>query len=205
MSARELEDLIATILMAGHATTAMTLCFLWYLLALDPGVRARVEQEIESVLQGRLPGAGDLDRLAYCRMVIEETMRLYPAIPAIGHEAVAEDVICGIPVPAGARVTVSPWVVQRHRALWPAPELFDPGRFAPERREAIPRFAHIPFGGGPRVCLGASFATSEMLVVMTVLARRFVPRLLPGQSVEVVSHGHLEPRGGLPMRLERRS
>ncbi|MFO1058352.1 MAG: cytochrome P450 [Dongiaceae bacterium] len=204
MSAREVEDLIATVLMAGHATTAMTLCFLWYLLALAPAVRTRVEAELAAVLQGRAPEAADLERLAYCRMVIEETLRLYPVIPAIGHEALAADRVCGLAIPAGARVTVSPWLVQRHRRLWAQPELFDPERFAPERREAIPRFAHIPFGGGPRVCVGASFAMSEMLTVLAVLGRRFAPVLPPGQAVEVVARGHLQPRGGLPMLIERR-
>jgi cytochrome P450 len=204
MSSREVEDLIASILMSGHATTAMTLCFLWYLLALDPTVRARVEGELDAVLQGRAPEPADLAELGYCRMVIEETLRLYPVIPAIGHEALAADTVCGLAVPAGARVTVSPWVVQRHRGLWSSPDLFDPERFAPERREAIPRFAHIPFGGGPRVCVGATFAMSEMLVVLAVLGRRFAPRLLRGGDVEVVARGHLQPRGGLPMLIERR-
>jgi cytochrome P450 len=205
VSAREIEDLVASLLMAGHATTAMTMCFLWYLLALHPAAHARLQAEIDAVLQDRLPDAADLERLAFCRMVIEETMRLYPVIPALGHEAAAEDRLCGRRIPAGARVTISPWVVQRHRALWREPELFDPERFAPERRAAIPRFAHIPFGGGPRICVGSTFAMAEMLVVLAVLGRRFTPLLPAGRAVEVVAHGHLQPRGGLLLRLARRN
>ncbi len=109
-----------------------------------------------------------------------------------------------MPIEPGTRVTVSPWLVHRNRDLWPDPDMFVPERFAPERRDAIPRYAHIPFGAGPRICIGAAFAVTEMMVIVATLAQRFAPRVAPGHPVEVVSRGDLHPRHGMPMLLDRR-
>jgi cytochrome P450 len=204
MSVQEVEDQIATLLLAGHSTSAGTLCWLWYLLDLCPPVRERLDAELADVLDGRLPTVEDLPRLSYTRMVIDEVMRLYPIIPTAGFEALAADEICGVPIAAGTRVTVSPWLVHRNRGLWPEAEMFVPERFAPERRGAIPRYAHIPFGAGPRICIGAAFAVTEMMVIVATLAQRFAPRVVPGHRIEVMSRGDLQPRYGMPMLLDRR-
>ena len=204
MSPQEVEDQIATLLMAGHATSAGTLCWLWYLLDFCPTVRQRLDAEIATVLGGRAPTVDDLPRLAYTRMVIDEALRLYPIIPTGGFEAVGEDVVCGLPVAPGDRVTVSPWLVNRHRSLWPDPDLFIPERFSPERRASIPRFAYIPFGAGPRICIGAGFAVTEMVAIVATLAQRFAPRVVPGHPIEAMSRGHVVPRYGMPMLLEHR-
>jgi cytochrome P450 len=204
MSVQEVEDQIATLLLAGHSTSAGTLCWLWYLLDLHPWARRRLDAELAEVLGGRLPTAEDLPRLSFTRMVIDETMRLYPIIPTAGFEAVAADEICGVPVAAGTHVTISPWLVHRHRELWPDAELFMPDRFAADRRGEIPRYAHIPFGAGPRICIGASFAVTEMMVIVATLAQRFAPRVVPGHRIEVMSRGDLQPRYGMPMLLDRR-
>jgi len=204
MSVQEVEDQIATLLLAGHSTSAGTLCWLWYLLDLHPAARQRLDAELAEVLGGRLPTADDLPRLNFTRMVIDEAMRLYPIIPTAGFEAVAADEICGVPVAAGTHVTISPWLVHRNRGLWPDAELFIPERFAADRRGEIPRYAHIPFGAGPRICIGASFAVNEMLVIVATLAQRFAPRVVPGHRIEVMSRGDLQPRYGMPMLLDRR-
>jgi len=204
LSSAEAQDHLVTLLMAGHATTGAALGWLWYLLWLHPPVRAAVQAELAARLGGRSPTAEDVAALPYTRMVIEEGLRLYPSIPVIGREAVGDDVICGVPAPAGSRIAVSPWVIHRHAALWDAPDRFDPGRFAADRVAARHRFAHIPFGAGPHVCIGAGFAITEMLTVLAVLAQRFEPRLVPGHPVAVRAAGHLRPRYGLPMLLDRR-
>ncbi len=204
MSMEDLRNNVVSLLIAGHMTSTSTLTWAWYLIDLHPGVREALHAELERVLGGRPAAAADVPNLVYTRMVVEETMRLYPAVPAIGRENIEADEICGVAVPPGSRVTISPWVVHRHRALWADPDFFDPERLSPERRGALDRYALIPFSAGPRVCLGASFATTEMVVAIATLAQRFIPRLVPGRAVEAYSAGHVRPRGAVEMRLERR-
>jgi len=131
-------------------------------------------------------------------------MRLYPPIPGILREAAAADTICGHRVPAGSIMAILPWVVHRHRRLWEDPDRFDPGRFSPENSAARPRFAYVPFAGGPRICVGATFAMTQMLIVIAVLARRFRFRLSPDHPVKAVGRISLHPHGGLMMTAERR-
>ena len=149
------------------------LTWVWYLLALDPGVETRLHTELDRVVQGGPLTPDHLPQLAYLRQVIEETMRLYPPIPAIPRQAAADDVLCGHPVPRRSIVVVLPWVVHRHRRLWIDPDRFDPDNFSPERRAARHRFAYLPFSAGPRVCVGAGFAMTQMTIVVAALARRF--------------------------------
>ena len=158
MSENQLLDEVATIMNAGHETTANALVWTWYLLAGHPAVEARLHDELTEALADRIATADDLPALPYTRMVIEESMRLYPPAHTISREALADDEICGHHIPAGSTVMVLPWLLHRHKALWADPDAFDPGRFAPERADERPRYAYIPFGGGPRICLGASFA-----------------------------------------------
>jgi cytochrome P450 len=206
LSAQEVRDEVITIFEAGHETTAVAMTFTWYLLSQHPAVEARLHAELDRALGGRTPNAGDLADLPYTRQVIEEAMRLYPPAPAVtGRRALAADEICGQKISAGDRILISTWVLHRHRALWDAPERFDPDRFSPERSEGRPRFAYIPFGGGPRICIGAQLAMTEATLILATLAQRFRPRLKTPQQVKLSARITLAPEGGLKMRLERRA
>jgi cytochrome P450 len=204
MDPRELRDQVVTIFMAGHETTAQALTWTWYLLSQHPAEEAKVHAELERVLGGRAPAFEDLAQLRYTRMVLEESMRLYPPAHTMSREALAEDEIEGHRVAKGSVVSIVPWVIHRHRTLWDRPDVFDPERFAPERTAERPRFAYIPFGGGPRICIGAGFAMTEALVILAMLGQRYRLRLAPGAAVEPVGLITLRPRHGLPMHLERR-
>jgi cytochrome P450 len=204
MDLKEVRDQVVTIFMAGHETTAQALTWTWYLLSQHPAEEAKLHAELEQVLGRRVPRFEDLAQLRYTRMVLEESMRLYPPAHTISREALAEDEIEGHRVPKGSMVSIVPWVIHRHRALWDRPEVFDPERFAPERGGARHRFAYIPFGGGPRICIGAAFAMTEALIILATLGQRFRLRLAPGAAVEPVGLITLRPRHGLSMLLERR-
>jgi len=204
MEPREVRDQVVTIFMAGHETTALALTWTWYLLSQHPAEEKRFHAELDRVLGGRAPSFEDLARLRYTRMVLEESMRLYPPAHTMSREAVAEDEIEGHRVAKGSVVSIVPWVIHRHRLLWERPDVFDPERFAPERASARPRFAYIPFGGGPRICIGMGLAMTEALVILAMLGQRYRLRLAPDGAVEPVGLITLRPRNGLPMLLERR-
>jgi cytochrome P450 len=205
MDDSELRDQVATIFTAGHETTANALAWTWYLLALHPAVEAKLHAELAELLGDRAPAIADVPRLRYTRMVIEESMRLYPPAHTISREALADDTIMAHRIPKGAAVLISPWLLHRHERLWQQPALFDPERMAPERAESRPRYAYLPFGGGPRICIGAGFAMQEAILIVAALARRFRLRLAPGAKVEPVGLITLRPQGGLPMTVERRT
>jgi len=205
LSASEARDEVITIFMAGHETTAVTMTWVWYLLSQRPDEAAKLHAELDAVLGDRAPTAEDLPRLAYARMVVEEAMRLYPPAPAVSIRiARGVDEICGVKVRRGDQIFVSPWLLHRHRQLWDDPMRFDPERFTPERSAGRPRFAYLPFGGGPRVCIGASLAMTEATLILAALARRFRPRLADGADVRLQSRITLRPAGGMPMTLARR-
>jgi cytochrome P450 len=139
-------------------------------------------------------------------MVIEETMRLYPPAPGLsGRQAAADDEICGQAVKKGAQIFVAPWILHRHRKLWENPDVFDPQRFSAERSKGRPRFAYLPFGGGPRVCIGASLAMTEACLILATVAQRYRLRLVPGQDIRLRARITLRPRDGIRMVLERRT
>jgi cytochrome P450 len=196
---------IVTFIGAGHETTANALSWSLYLLSQAPDVRARVEREVDAVLGERAIVPDDLSRLAFTRAVIDEAVRLYPPVPFMSRAALAEDRIGNLRIPKGSLVAIAPWVLHRHRRLWEAPEVFDPDRFMPERRAAIDRFAYLPFGAGPRVCIGASFALQEAVVVLASIVRAARLDLLEGHVVRPLHRVTLRPQGGLPMRLRLRS
>ena len=204
MEPREVRDQVVTIFMAGHETTAQALSWTWYLLSQHPAEEAKFHAELERVLGGQTPRFEDLAELRYTRMVLEEAMRLYPPAHTMSREALGDDVIEGHGVAKGSVVSIVPWLIHRHRLLWEKSDVFDPERFAPERVSARPRFAYIPFGGGPRICIGASFAMTEALIILAMLGQRYRPRLAPGAAIEPVGLITLRPRHGLPMLLERR-
>ena len=203
MSPTQLRDEVVTLLLAGHETTANALAWTWYLLSEHPTVEARLHAELEAALGGRLPTMADLPSLDYCRMVFEEAMRLYPPVWLTQRQAIADDEIGGFHIPAGTTFSLSPWVTHRRADIWPDPERFDPERFTPERVAERPRFAYFPFSGGPRLCIGQSFAMAEAQLVMATIAQRYRLRLAAGHSVKPEAQLTLRPKGGLPMVLHR--
>jgi cytochrome P450 len=205
MTAREVRDQMVTIFVAGHETTAVAMAWIWYLISQHPAEEARLHAELDTVLAGRAPTLEDLPNLPYTRMVAEEAMRLYPPAPGTSTRvALAADEICGMKIPKGAYITVIPWVTHRHHALWDRPDRFEPERFARAAQAERPRFAYLPFGGGPRVCIGAGLALTEILLVLAVLAQRYRLALAPGHQVELKHQITLRPLGGLPMIVTRR-
>jgi cytochrome P450 len=181
----------------------------WYLLALHPKVEEKLHAELDSVLGGRAPNPDDLAKLVYLRQVLDETMRLYPPLPLMLRSAAGDDTVCGRRILRKSIVAVMPWVVHRHRKLWPDPDRFDPDRFGPDRSSptgaaARSRYAYIPFGVGPHVCVGASLALTEILIAVAILAQRFRFRLAPGQRIEPVAWTTLRPLHGIMMTIEPR-
>jgi cytochrome P450 len=205
MTDREVRDEVVIIFLAGHETTAVAMTFVWYLLSQHPDVEAKLHAELESVLGGRAPAHADLAKLPYTRMVIEESMRLYPPAPGLSaRQAAADDEICGRKVKKGQMVLIFPWVLHRHEALWDDPLRFDPERFAPERSAGRPRFAYLSFGGELRICIGAQLAMMEATIILATLAQKFHLRLAPAQDIELQARITLRPRDGIRMRLEPR-
>ena len=197
LTAREIRDEIATIFTAGHETTAVTLSWLFYLLDRRSAVEARLLAEIDAVLEGRAATAADIERLPYARMVIDEAMRLYPPAHSMTRFALAPDKLGDVVIPARSVVVVSPWLIHRNPTLWPDPDRFDPERFSPARSEGRARYSYIPFGAGPRICLGAGFAITEAVLVLVTILQRWRVRLVPDHPVEPVALITLRPRFGL--------
>ena len=204
MTDRQLRDEVMTLMLAGHETTAMALSWTLYLLSRHPQARRALEAEVDQVLGGRPATTEDLPRLTYTRMVIEETMRLYPPAWAVTRSVAADDEIEGFRVPAGKMVMVSPYATQRDPALWPNPEGFDPDRFDPRQEVSRPRYAYFPFGGGPHLCIGAGFAMMEAQILLATLAGKLRLDLLPGHPIAIEPLVTLRPRHGLQMTVHAR-
>jgi cytochrome P450 len=205
MNNREVRDETVIIFIAGHETTAVAMTFVWYLLSQHPHAQAKLSAELDAVLGGRPPAYDDLAKLPYTRMVIEEAMRLYPPAPGISNRrAQGEDVLCGQQIRANANILIAPWVLHRHAALWSDPLRFDPERFSPERSAGRHRFAYLPFGGGPRICIGAALAMTEASLILATIAQRYRLSLAPGEKIELRNRITLRPKDGLKMILERR-
>jgi cytochrome P450 len=181
-----LVDQVATMIVAGHETTAVALFWSLYLLALMPEWQERLAEEAAPLALGPDGAAAALSRLVWTRAVAQEALRLYPPAFTLARQALAEDEAGGIRVPAGTIVLIAPWVLHRHRRLWPEPERFDPSRFLPDA-PAPDRFAYLPFGIGPRVCVGAHFALTEATLVLAHMMRAFRIVLMPGESVRPVA------------------
>lgn len=205
MSDRQVRDEAVTLFLAGHQTTALTLAWTMYLLAEHPEVEAKLHAEIDAVLQGRPPAPDDVRRLPYTERVLQESMRLYPAAYGFGREAVEDCQIGGYRIPAGSTIQVFSWIVHRDPRWYRDPERFDPDRWEGDFAKTIPAFAYIPFGGGPRRCIGNSFSMMEAVMLVAAVARRFSLRLVPGHPVEPLPSITLRPKYGLKMTLHRRS
>lgn len=204
MTDQQVRDEAMTIFLAGHETTANALTWTWYLLATAPDVEARLHGEIDDVLKGRLPAAGDLPLLPYVERVVTESMRLYPPAWIIGRRAIEDYRLGDYLVPPRSILLMSPYVMQRDPRFYADPERFDPDRWTPEFRAGLPRFAYFPFGGGPRQCIGESFAWMELVLLVATLAQRWRLRLAPNHPVEPQPLITLRARHGMRMIVEKR-
>jgi cytochrome P450 len=205
MTEMQLRDEVMTILLAGHETTANALVWSWHYIAANPEVEERLRAEVDSVLGGRQPGLADLGGLKYTRMVFDEALRLRPPVWALFRCPLTDDEAGGYRVPSFTTIILSPYVTHRHPEFWDDAERFDPERFLPERVAGRPRYAFFPFGGGPRMCLGAEFATMEGVLALASIAQEFQIEAVPGHTVELEPLITLRPAGGLPMILRRRN
>jgi cytochrome P450 len=203
MREEDLRANIVTFIGAGHETTANALTWTFYLLSQAPDWRARVEAEADAEID-----AGPIEtlheRMPITKAVLEESLRLYPPAAMLSRMALKDDEIGGKRIRAGAIVTVSPFLLHRHHTLWRDPDVFDPTRFMGEAREKIDRFAYIPFGAGPRVCIGMGFAIQEAIIVLAHLTRAFRFDLVSGHEVRAVQRITLRPQGGMPMTIAPR-
>jgi cytochrome P450 len=204
MSDQQVRDEVLTLLFAGHETTANALTWAWYLLSQHPDVECRLHAELDEVLQKQVPTIEHLARLPYTRMVIEETLRLYPPGAMLMRRAIAADSIGDYRIPAKSIVFLSPYVTHRHPDFWNEPEVFNPERFTSERVATRHRYAYFPFGGGPHLCIGNHFAMMEAQLVLATIAQRYRVHLVPGQRVEPQVVTTIRPRYGLQMTLQRR-
>lgn len=204
MTDQQLRDEVMTLLLAGHETTAVSLSWIWYLLAQYPEVEKKLCSELRGVLNGKSPEMQDLSKLPYTERVVKEAMRLYPPAWAVVRKALKNCEIGGYPVPAGATVVMSQWVTHRDPRYYEQPDRFNPDRWLDERAKAAPKFAYFPFGGGPRTCIGASFAGMEAALVLATIAQRFQIRVAQDSPVEAVPTITLRPRHGIQVVLARR-
>ena len=205
MSERQLRDEVLTLVGAGHETTANALSWTFYLLSLHPEIDARLEAELDRVLGGRTPSLEDLPKLALVERVIKESMRLYPPAWAFERDALEADNLGGWPIEAGATVGVVTYALHRHPGHWENPEGFDPDRFLPERSASRHRYAYLPFGGGPRQCIGMGMALMEAAIVLATLRQRYRLELVPGQRVKLDASVTLRPGTPIRMRLRGRA
>lgn len=204
MSDRQLRDECVTLMLAGHETTANALTWTYYLLSQHPGVAARLHDEIDRVLGGKLPTTADAPRLAYCEQVFAESMRLYPPAWMITRE-VSEPLQLGpYTMQPGEILGISPWVLHRDPRFFPDPDRFDPDRFLPENKASRPRFSYIPFSAGPRNCIGEHFAWLEGVLLLATLSQRLRFELVPGQRIEPQAEITLRPRYGMKVRVRAR-
>jgi cytochrome P450 len=202
MSDAQLRDEVMTMFLAGHETTATALTWAFYVLDRNAEVESRLREEIGRVLGHRSPAFTDLGRLPYLDRFVSEVLRLYPPFWRLSRHALEDDAVGGYRIPAGCVVLLSPWLTHRHPAYWSDPERFDPDRFLPEHNADRPRFAYFPFGGGPRICIGNSFALMESRLILALILQRYRLRLVSGHAVEIEPRITLRPRGGLSMMLE---
>jgi cytochrome P450 len=193
-----------TLFLAGHETTAAALTWTWYLLSRSPGVESTLHAELETVLGGRAPTVEDLERLPYAQMVFTESLRLFPPAWAIGRRALTEHRIGEHAIPAGAVVIVSPYLIHRDPRWYEDPQTFAPERWAGDGREPPPRSSYLPFGAGPRMCVGEPFARLEGVLVLAAIAQRWRIHA-PDRPVELQPVVTLRPRRGMPVTLERRA
>lgn len=204
MTDQQLRDEVITLLLAGHETTALAVSWTWYLLAQNPDTEQRLHAEIDGTLHGRSPSVEDLPKLPYTDRVLREALRLYPPAWRIGRTTTEPFEIAGYTLPIGANLLMSQWVTHRDPRWFPEPERFNPDRWAGNAAAKLPRFAYFPFGGGPRVCIGAGFAMMEATLLLAAIAQRFRLQLVPGQRIEPLSSITLRPKQGIHVTMQER-
>lgn len=204
MTDRQVRDEVMTMLVGGYETAADLLAWTWYLLSQHPEVEAKLLAELDAVLGGRVPTVTDLPHLPHTANIISETLRLYPPAPALGREAITDFKIDGYYVAKGTDIFVSQWVMHRDPRYFADPELFNPDRWATDLSSRLPRYAYFPFGGGPRQCIGNTFATMEATLVLATVAQRFRLALVPDHPVVAEEIPTLRPKYGLRMVIHRR-
>ncbi|MEK7729138.1 MAG: cytochrome P450 [candidate division KSB1 bacterium] len=204
MTDLQVRDEAMTLFLAGHETTAIALTWTWYLLSQNPEAEIKLREELQNVLGERLPTVHDFPQLTYARMVLAESMRLYPPAYVFGRMAINEYQIGPYHVPAGATLLVSPYILHRLEHFYPEPLRFMPERWRGGAEAERHKFAYIPFGGGPRVCIGEGFAWMESVLVLATMAQRWKLRLVPNHPVELKPLITLRPKFGMKMKLERR-
>jgi len=204
MNDRQLRDETITLFLAGHETTANTLSWTWWLLAQNPAAEKRLHEELDGVLGGRAPTVDDLPKLTYLSQVLTESLRLYPTAWGMARLAAEEHEIAGYPVRPGYGVAFAQWVIHRDVRWFDAPLEFRPERWEHDLAKQLPRFAYFPFGGGPRQCIGNTFALMEASVVLATVGQRFRFALAPDHKVTPLASITLRPKNGIQVRLEAR-
>ena len=204
MDPRQLRDEVMTVVLAGHETTAIALSWTFHLLGQNPEVEAKLSAELVEVLDGRTPTVGDLSRLRYADAVIKESMRLYPPAWAVGREALGECEIGGYLVPKETQMFISQYVTHRDPRFFDAPDAFDPSRWQDGSTEGLPQYAYFPFGGGPRLCIGSSFARVEAVLLLATISHAFRLEPVAGEPPVPQPSVTLRPRGGIEMKLSKR-
>lgn len=207
MTREQIRDEVATMLVAGHATTANALTWTWYLLSKNRSVEERLHHELDQVLEGRMPSLSDLKDLVYTKFVFDEAIRLYPSVWLIVRGAIRDCSIGNCDVPAGSTILISPYVTHRDKRFFSDPESFLPERWGPEQRESVQKFAYFPFGSGPRSCIGEHFARLEGVLIIAAVAQMYSMRLIQGYPVQCDPRPFelLEPKHGIIMRVEPRA
>ena len=204
MSDRQLRDEVMTFLLAGHETTALALSWTWHRLAQNPQAEQKLNDELDKALGGRAPTFTDMPALQQTERVIKESMRLYPPAWSLARTVASEFELRGYRIPKGANLVMSQWIMHRHPAYFADPEKFDPDRWRLESLQRLPRFVYFPFGGGPRQCIGASFAMMEAVLLLATIAQRFRLEAVPDHPVVPVPGFTLRPKHGIKMIMHRR-
>jgi cytochrome P450 len=204
MTDKQLRDEVMTLFLAGHETTALTLSWTWYLLAQNRAVEQKFHAELDDVLSGRPPTLEDLPRLKYTEMIAREAMRLYPPAYGLGREAIEQCEIGGFRVPRKTQVFMFQWVTQRDARFFPEPEAFHPQRWTDEFVGSLPKYAYFPFGGGPRFCIGNTFAMMEIVLVLATIGQRLKLALAPDHQVTILPAMSLRPKDGIRVTISRR-
>lgn len=204
MSDKQLRDEVATLILAGHETTANALSWTWMLLSQHPQVQTRLVEELQQVLGGRSPSVEDLPRLRYTDMVIKEAMRLYPPVAIFGREATQEYHLGDCQIPHGCRILISQWVMHRNLRYFDDPEVFQPERWAGDLEKQLPRGVYFPFGDGPRICIGKGFALMEAVLLLATIAQKYQLTLIPDFPIVPEPSITLRPEHGIKVALNQR-
>jgi cytochrome P450 len=202
LSDRQVRDEVMTMFLAGHETTANALAWTWSLLGRHPEIQRRVREEARAVLEGRQPTVADVGRLTFCEMVIRESMRLYPPAYVVGRRSMEDTTIGRHFIPARTNVLMSQWIVHRDARWFADPLRFDPDRWANGLINRLPKYAYFPFGGGPRVCIGNTFAMFEATLVLAMIAERFTLELTTDKPIRIRPAVTLRPGEPIMVRIQ---